>query len=60
MYFVIKKSSNNQYYFVIVSANHEVVATSETYYTKYSAKKTIESIKNNIDKDSIIVDLTDK
>lgn len=45
MYFVIRKSSNNQFYFVIKADNHEVVATSETYYFKDSAIRTIESIK---------------
>lgn len=59
MYFSIRKSSNGQYYFVIISENHEIVATSETYVTKYSAKKTIESIKNNINSDSLVIDLTD-
>lgn len=59
MYFVIYKSSNNQYYFVIKSANHEVVATSETYILKSSAKKTIESIKNSINPDSTVIDVSD-
>lgn len=48
MYFEITKSANDQYYFVIKANNHEVVATSETYVTKQSAKKTIDSIKNGI------------
>ncbi len=60
MYFVIRKSSNNQYYFVIKAENNEVVATSETYYSKYSAKKTIESIKNNINENSSVIDVTDE
>lgn len=59
MYFVISKSSNNQYYFVIKGANHEVVATSETYISKFSAKKTIESIKNSINPDSMVIDIFD-
>ncbi|WP_288867897.1 YegP family protein [uncultured Parvimonas sp.] len=60
MYFVIRKSSNDQYYFVIKAENNEVVATSETYYSKYSAKKTIESIKNNINENSSVIDVTDE
>lgn len=59
MYFVIYKSSNNQYYFVIKGANHEVVATSETYILKSSAKKTIESIKNSINPDSTVINVSD-
>lgn len=59
MYFVIHKSTNNQYYFTIVGANHEVVATSETYYSKWSAKSTIESIKNSINPNSSVIDITD-
>ncbi len=58
MHFVIRKSSDDQYYFVIKSANHEVVATSETYVSKQSAEKTIESIKNNIGKNAVVVDMT--
>lgn len=60
MYFVIRKSSDDQYYFVIKAENNEVVATSETYYSKYSAKKTIESIKNNINENSSVIDVTDE
>lgn len=39
MYFVIYKSSDSKYYFTIKSDNHEIVATSETYLTKWSAEK---------------------
>ncbi|GAB6638560.1 YegP family protein [Streptococcus uberis] len=59
MYFVIYKSRDNQYYFVIKSNNNEVVATSETYYYKSSAKATIESIKNNINPSSQVIDVAD-
>ncbi|HAQ1082826.1 YegP family protein, partial [Enterococcus faecium] len=38
--------------------NNEVVATSETYLTKYSAEQTINSIKNGITKDSQVIDMT--
>lgn len=59
MWFSIRRSSNDQYYFVIKSENNEIVATSETYYTKYSCVKTIDSIKNGISKDSMVVDTTE-
>ena len=59
MYFVIYKSSDSQYYFTIKSDNHEIVATSETYFTKWSAEKTINSIKHGISSDSSIVDMTE-
>lgn len=59
MYFVIRKSTNGQFYFTIVGENHETVATSETYYTKYSAEQTIKSIKDGVNRNSVVVDLTD-
>lgn len=59
MYFVIRKASNGQYYFVIKAGNNETVATSETYYYKESAEKTIDSIKKGINTESPVVDLTD-
>ncbi|WP_323074893.1 YegP family protein [Limosilactobacillus reuteri] len=55
---VISKSKNDQYYFTINSANHEIVATSETYYLKESAEKTIDSIKRGISTDSFVIDAT--
>ncbi|MBJ7675582.1 DUF1508 domain-containing protein [Weissella confusa] len=58
MYFVIYKSSDSKYYFTIKSDNHEIVATSETYLTKWSAEKTIDSIKSGITSDSLILDMT--
>lgn len=58
LYFVIREVTNGQYYFVIKSNNNEVVATSETYLTKYSAEQTINSIKNGITKDSQVIDMT--
>ncbi|MBJ7656263.1 YegP family protein [Weissella confusa] len=58
MYFVIYKSSDSKYYFTIKSDNHEIVATSETYLTKWSAEKTIDSIKSGINSDSLILDMT--
>lgn len=59
MWFAIRKASNGQYYFVIKSDNNEIVATSETYYTKYSCEKTINAIKNGIRPDSMVIDVTD-
>jgi uncharacterized protein len=58
MYFVIERASNGLYYFVIKSGNHEVVATSETYYYKDSAKRTIEAIKRGINPNSPVIDNT--
>lgn len=58
MRFVIYKSKDNQYYFVIKAGNGEIVATSETYTYKSSAKKTIESIKNNINPSTSVIDMT--
>lgn len=59
MYFSIHKSTNGQYYFLINSDNHEVVATSETYVYKESAKRTINAIKIGINPDTIVVDVSD-
>ncbi|HBA1104912.1 TPA: DUF1508 domain-containing protein [Enterococcus faecium] len=59
MYFVIRKATNGQYYFVIKAGNNEVVATSETYFHKESAEKTIDSIKKGINTESTVVDMTD-
>lgn len=59
MCFVIKKSRDGQFYFVINSNNHETVATSEMYYVKQSAIRTIDSLRNNLNKNSQVIDLTD-
>lgn len=45
MYFEIYRSSNNQYYFNIKGANHEPLASSETYTAKASAQNAINVIK---------------
>lgn len=58
MYFVIRKSKDFQYYFLIKSNNHEIVATSEMYYTKSSALETINSIKKNVNATSQIIDIS--
>ena len=44
--FVIKKAAG-QYHFVLRAPNGEVIATSELYTTKASAKDAIESVKRN-------------
>ena len=44
MKFQIKKTSNDQYRFNIVATNGQILATSETYTRKQSAKDTIASI----------------
>lgn len=59
MRFVIYRAQNAQYYFVIKSSNGEIVATSETYYAKSSAKSTIDSIKREVGPSSIVIDMTD-
>lgn len=58
MYFSIQKATNGQYYFLIKSDNHEVVATSETYYYKESAERAINSIKRGINPDTMVIDVT--
>lgn len=59
MYFSIRKASDGQYYFVIKSANHETVATSETYVYKESAQRTIDAIKSGINSLSFVIDMTE-
>jgi len=44
--FVIKKAAG-QYHFVLKAANGEIIATSERYTTKASAKNGIQSVKDN-------------
>lgn len=47
--FVIRKSEG-QYHFVLKAGNGEIIATSEHYTTKASAKNGIESVKANAPK----------
>ena len=47
--FVIKKSGD-QYHFVLKAGNGEIIATSERYKSKGSAKNGIESIRENAPK----------
>lgn len=56
MYFVINKSVDGQYYFLLKSENGQVVAQSETYLLKSSAEKTIQSIKENVDMKTYVID----
>ena len=45
---MIKKSANTgQYWFRIVASNGQVLASSEQYVAKQSAKEAIDSIKRN-------------
>jgi uncharacterized protein YegP (UPF0339 family) len=55
--FEIKKTSNGQYRFVLKAGNGEIIATSETYTSKASAKNGIDSVKENAPK-AETVDLT--
>ncbi|MGQ2226197.1 YegP family protein [Fructobacillus fructosus] len=56
MYFVIRKSIDDQYYFLLKSESGQVVAQSETYLLKSSAEKTIQSIKENVDTGTYVID----
>ena len=59
MYFEILLAKNGQPYFVIKSGNHQVVAQSQMYKDKTSALNTIDSIKNGVNPDSVVKDLTE-
>ena len=43
--FEIRRSTNYQYYWVFQANNNEIIATSETYTTKQSARGAIDVIK---------------
>jgi uncharacterized protein YegP (UPF0339 family) len=45
--FILKKTADNQYMFNLYAANNEIIATSEKYTTKQSAKNGIESVQHN-------------
>ena len=45
--FVLKKGSTGKYHFNLVASNGQVIATSESYESKQSALKGIESVKTN-------------
>jgi uncharacterized protein YegP (UPF0339 family) len=45
--FVVKKGASGKYHFNLVAANGQVIATSEAYEHKQSARHGIESVKQN-------------
>jgi uncharacterized protein YegP (UPF0339 family) len=55
--FEIKKKPGGQYHFVLKAANGEIIATSENYTSKATAKTGIDSVKANAPT-APIVDLT--
>jgi uncharacterized protein len=55
--FEIKKTAAGQFHFTLKAGNGEIIATSEMYESKASAKNGIESVKKNA-ADADVVDLT--
>ncbi len=55
--FELKKTTSGQFHFNLKAGNGEIIATSEMYNSKDSAKSGIESVKNNA-ADAEVVDLT--
>ncbi len=55
--FELYQSSNGEYRFRLKAGNGEIIATSEGYTSKASAKNGIESVKNNAP-DAEVVDQT--
>lgn len=55
--FEIKKTSGGQFHFNLKAGNGEIIATSEMYNSKDSAKNGIDSVKKNA-ADAEVVDLT--
>ncbi|HEX4064183.1 MAG TPA: YegP family protein [Streptosporangiaceae bacterium] len=45
--FVLKKGQSGKFHFNLVASNGQVIATSETYNSKESAKDGIESVRKN-------------
>lgn len=45
--FVLKKGASGKFHFNLQAGNGQVIATSETYESKESALKGIESVKTN-------------
>lgn len=60
MYFELRLAKNGQVYFVLKAGNHQVVAQSQMYKDKKSALNTIDSIKNGVNADSVVKDLTEE
>lgn len=44
-YFELKRTSDDQFLFNLRAPNHEVIATSERYTTKYAAQQGIDSVR---------------
>jgi uncharacterized protein YegP (UPF0339 family) len=55
--FELKKASSGQFHFNLKAGNGEIIATSEMYNSKESAKNGIASVKANA-ADAEVVDLT--
>jgi uncharacterized protein YegP (UPF0339 family) len=55
--FELKKNAKGQFHFNLKAGNGEIIATSEMYESKASAKNGIESVKKNA-ADAEVVDLT--
>ena len=55
--FEITKTATGQFHFNLKAGNGEIIATSEMYESKASAKNGIESVKKNA-ADAEVVDLT--
>jgi uncharacterized protein len=45
--FVLKKGESGKFHFNLVAGNGQVVATSQAYHSKESAKEGIESVRKN-------------
>ena len=45
--FVLKRGQSGKFHFNLVAGNGQVIATSETYNSKESAKEGIESVRKN-------------
>ncbi len=56
--YAIRKSKDGQFYFYLRAENMEIIATSEMYTTKASAKRGIESVRKNAPTD-IVIDMTE-
>jgi uncharacterized protein YegP (UPF0339 family) len=55
--FELKQAASGQFHFNLKAGNGEIIATSEMYESKASAKNGIESVKKNA-ADAEVVDLT--
>jgi uncharacterized protein YegP (UPF0339 family) len=56
--YILSKSTNNQYYFNLTAENNEKILTSELYWSKDSATRGIQSVRENSSIDSRYVRLT--